>query len=289
MTNPEQRPQHDRGYYGAGWQQQHQPPLPPQQPAGAQALGTGPSAPPRPPRRAGDPTRAFAPGASAATVAGAAIAVVGLIAIQAVSGLIGLLGTSITVSPFQSYGGQSVILSFATGVFLSPFPFYAGAFLGLAFLTPITRRSPLPVVLLRAVLGGAAGTVALALVGVFTGAYGTIAAGPGRLVIDVVTAPLQRGVPLTAMLLATATVAWLWLGRPRRARPGPRAGMPGTVRPADAVPPATVQPPQPSSFAPQPPQQVAQQQGHQQGQPYPQQQPYGQQPPANPWGPPPAR
>ncbi|MFJ3384153.1 MULTISPECIES: hypothetical protein [unclassified Curtobacterium] len=131
--------------------------------------------------------------------------------------------------------------------------------------------------LLRAVLGGAAGTLALALVGVFTGAYAAVGAGPQRLVIDVVTSPIQRGIPLTAMLLATATATWLWLGRPRGARAGVGAaghaggarpgapGTPGTVRPADAVPPTSFGPPQ-----------------HAQQQP-------PQQPPANPWAPPPAR
>lgn len=193
-----------------------------------------------------DPTRAFAPGSSRPAVAGAAIAVVGVVAVQAVSGLAGMLGTSLYIGPFAFHGGQNIVLQFAVAVFLSPFPFYAGAFLTLAFLTPVTRRSPLPVVLLRAALGGAGGIVALALVGVFTGAYGAIDEGPRRLVVDVLTNPVQRGVPLTAMLLAAATVAWLWLGRPSAGR-APRPGTPGNVRPADAVPPAAFpqQPPRP--------------------------------------------
>ncbi|KQS08701.1 hypothetical protein DEJ13_05565 [Curtobacterium sp. MCLR17_007] len=201
----------------------------------------------------GDPTRAFAPGASREGTAGALIAVVGVLAVQAVSGLAGMLGTSLYIGPFAFHGGQNIVLEFATAVFVSPFPFYVGAFLTLAFLTPVTRRSPLPTVLLRAVLGGAGGTVALALVGVFTGAYGAVADGPRHLVTDVLTTPLQRGVPLTAILLAAATVAWLWLGRPRGSSrtSGRRAGAPGTtpgtVRPADAVPPPSFpqQPPRP--------------------------------------------
>lgn len=258
MSTPERRPQpDDRGYYGAGWQQQQQQQY--QQQPQHQQHGGGPAGggylPPRPPRRAGDPTRAFAPGASGAAVAGAAIAVVGVLAVQALSGLLGMIGTSLYVGPFSSYGGHNVVLSFATAVFLTPFPFYAGAFLALAFLTPITRRSPLPVVLLRAVLGGAAGTLALALVGVVTGAYGAVDAGPRRLLTDVLTSPLQRGVPLTAMLLAAATVAWLWLGRPRGRTGRPTSGTPGTVRPADAVPPATVQPQQQPTQQWAPPQQ----------------------------------
>ncbi|OIH97268.1 hypothetical protein [Curtobacterium sp. MCBA15_001] len=202
---------------------------------------------------AGDPTRPFAPGASREATAGALVAVVGVLAVQAVSGLAGMLGTSLYIGPFAFHGGQNIVLEFATAVFLSPFPFYLGTFLTLAFLTPVMRRSALPVVLLRAVLGGAGGTVALALVGVFTGAYGATGDGPRALVTDVLTNPVQRGVPLTAMLLAGVTVAWLWLGRPRAAA-GPAArragapGTPGTVRPADAVPPPAFgqqQPPRP--------------------------------------------
>ena len=311
MSNPgdPQRSQQDRGYYGAGWQQPapgpqaQQPPQQqaPQQPYGGGQYGApqygapqpgpaagqqfagqqyggpqygGPSgAPQRRPRAEADPRRAFAPGASVTNTAGALIAVVSLVLVEFVSGLIGLLGTSLVVHPFSSYGaGNSLLGGFVRGVFASPFPFYAGAFLALAFLTPIARRSPLPTVLLRAVLAGAAGTVALALVGVFTGSFGAVRYGGARLVIDVVTTPLQNGIPFTVLLLATSTAAWLWLGRPRGGRRAAGApGTPGTVRPADAVPPATVQT-APVQQQPQHPQQ-------------PQVPPYGgQQPPTNPWG-----
>ena len=306
-----QRSQQDRGYYGAGWQQpapgpqapQQQVPQQqvPQQPYGGGQYGApqygapqpgsaagqqfagqqyggpqygGPSgAPQRRQRVEADPRRAFAPGASVTNTAGALIAVVSLVLVEFVSGLIGLLGTSLVVHPFSSYGaGNSLLGGFVRGVFASPFPFYAGAFLALAFLTPIARRSPLPTVLLRAVLAGAAGTVALALVGVFTGSFGAVRYGGARLVIDVVTTPLQNGIPFTVLLLATSTAAWLWLGRPRGGRRAAGApGTPGTVRPADAVPPATVQT-APVQQQPQHPQQ-------------PQVPPYGgQQPPINPWG-----
>ncbi|SOC88300.1 hypothetical protein SAMN05660766_2001 [Curtobacterium sp. 314Chir4.1] len=290
MSNPgdPQRSQQDRGYYGAGWSQPapSQPapsqPAPPSQPGGPYATGPyatgsyapGPYQPPRPPRQQADPRRAWAPGASVTNTAGALIAVVSLVLVEFVSGMIGLIGTSLVVHPFSTYGtGDSLVSGFVTGVFLAPFPFYAGAFLSLAFLTPIARRSPLPTVLLRAVLAGAAGTVALALVGVFTGSVGAIRSGGARLVIDVFTTPLQNGVPFTVMLLATSTAAWLWLGRPRGGRRAPGApGTLGTVRPADAVPPATVQPPAPQHGVPQQPS-------------VPPAPPYGgQQPPANPWG-----
>ncbi|TDW73447.1 hypothetical protein EDF51_102278 [Curtobacterium sp. PhB25] len=315
MTNPGDS-QQDRGYYGAGWQQPAPPgpggaggSAPPyggqpggqppyggqpggqpvgQPPHGVQPTAGVPYAPPRPPRAPADPRRAFAPGASVNNTAGALIAVVSLVLVEFVSGIVGLIGTSLVVSPFAHYGaGASLVGSFIASVFLAPFPFYAGAFLALAFLTPIARRSPLPTVLLRAVLAGAAGTIALALVGVFTGAFGAITSGGSRLVIDVVTNPLRNGVPFTVMLLASATAAWLWLGRPRRNRgPAPTSGLPGTVRPADAVPPATVQP------GPQQPQQGPYGQGLVQPDPHgqyggqygAQPRPDQQQPPAAPWG-----
>ena len=298
MTNPGD-PQQQRGYYGAGWSQPAPPGPGGQQPGGQQPRGPvpqygrqpgagAPYAPPRPPRAPADPRRAFAPGASVTNTAGALIAVVALVLVEYVSGLFGLLGTSLVVSPFQHYGaGTSLLGSFTTSVFVAPFPYYAGAFLALAFLTPIDRRSPLPRLLLRVVLAGAAGTVALMLVGVFTGSFGAATAGGSKLVIDVLTRPLQNGLPFTVMLLATATAAWLWLGRPRRG-PGSSTtpGRPGTVRPADAVPPSTIQQ--------QPQQQPPAPYGQGRVQPDPHGQ-YGgqygagprsdqQQPPANPWG-----
>lgn len=262
-----QQSQQDRGYYGAGWSQPA-PPAGGQYGGGPSAGGApGPFAPPRPPRVPADPRRAFAPGASVTNTAGALIAVVSVVLVEFLSGLVGLLGTSLVVHPFASYGaGTSLLGSFVSGVFAAPFPFYVGAFLALAFLTPIARRSPLPTVLLRAVLAGAAGTIALALVGVFTGSFGAIRYGGGHLVMDAITSPIQRGVPFTVMLLATSTAAWLWLGRPRGGRRAPGApGTPGTVRPADAVPPATVQPVPPQQYGQQPP-------------------PSQPQPPSNPWG-----
>lgn len=281
----------DRGYYGAGWQQ----------PAPAPAAGPAPAppVPPQRPRAAQDPRRAFAPGASVANTTGALIAVVSVVLVEFASGLVGLLGAALVVSPFASYGaGNSLIGGFVHGVFLAPLPFHVGAFLALAFLLPVARRSPLPVILLRAVLAGAAGTLVLALVGVVTGAFGAVhGAGAARLVTSVVTVPLQAGLPLTLMLVATTTAAWLWLGRPRG---GARRslGAPGTFRQPDAVPTATVQGPAAH------PQQPPHQQPYQQQQPYPHHQPQaqgqppypqqgapygppaGQQPPVDPWGPP---
>lgn len=231
MTDPRDPRQQDRGYYGAGWQQPAPGPS-----------GHAPSAPRQRRARADDPRRAFAPGASLQNTTGALIAVVSVVVVQFLSGLVGLIGASFVVNPFATSGlGGSLVGGFVHGVFTAPLPFHVGAFLALAFLVPVARRSPLPVILLRAVLAGAAGTVALALVGVATGAFAAArGAGAARLVTSIVTAPLQSGLPLTLMLVATTTAAWLWLGRPRG---GARRtlGGPGTLRQPDAVPAATVQ------------------------------------------------
>jgi hypothetical protein len=158
------------------------------------------------------------PGASTLATTGAALTVVSVVLVEFLAGLIGLLGTSTIVGPFRSHGGTSLVEAFVQTVFVARFPYYLVAFLVLAFLVPVVPRAPLPVVLLRAVLAGAAGIVALALVGVATGAYAAVRQGSpgqgfGRLLVDVVTTPLQLGLPMTLMLVGSATAAWLWLGR----------------------------------------------------------------------------
>jgi len=237
-------------------------------------------------RPAGDPRRAVAPGASVANTTSALIAVVSIVLVEFVSGLASLVGTTLVVHPFGNAGtGASLLGSFVTGVFTAPLPYYLVTFLALAFLTPIARRSPLPTVLVRALLAGAAGTVALVLVGMATALVdlGRPGAG-GRTVAAVVTGPLANGVPFTLMLLGTATVAWLWTGRPGGARPGARGGSGrlGTVRPADAVPSATVQQPGQAWGQPQPGRRPAPQPGAQAWPQQAPQEPWGQQDPQQP-------
>ncbi|PYY33406.1 hypothetical protein [Curtobacterium sp. MCBD17_030] len=163
-------------------------------------------------------TSVLAPEVSIVATTGAAITVVSVVLVEFLAGLIGLLGTSTIVGPFRSHGGTSLIEAFVQNVFVARSPFALAAFLALAFLVPVVPRAPLPAVLLRTVLAGAAGTVALALVGIVTGAHdalqqGSVGQGLGRLLVDVVTTPLQLGLPMTLMLLGSATAAWLWLGR----------------------------------------------------------------------------
>lgn len=248
-----------------GTEQQWRRPRPGQQAAGAPGAGWAPPA--RQPRKPADPSAAFAPGVAPANVVSAAIAVLGVFALQIVIALAFLIGDSAIQStiPDSSPGepfGRFLDYGVAQG-----FPFMVGAFLVLVFLAPVMRRSPLPVVLLRAVLAGAGGTVALAVVGVFTAAvHAASETDSTYFVTDVVSTPLGVGIEFTAMLLGTAAVAWLWLGRPRSApRPTPAAGRPGTMPPADAVPPATVQ--QRAQQSSQPPAAQVPPMPQQQGQP----------------------
>jgi hypothetical protein len=188
--------------------------------------GGGPGAAPTPSVRVPMRGGLVAPGASRAATTGAAITVVSVVVVEFLAGAVGLLGTSTIIGPFRTHGGTSLVEAFVQSVFVARFPFYLAAFLVLAFLVPVVPRAPLPVVLLRAVLAGAAGTLAVALVGVVTGLSAvlqqrSLGQGLGRLLVDVVTTPLQIGLPLTLMLLGTATTAWLLLGRPRASRPGP--------------------------------------------------------------------
>jgi multisubunit Na+/H+ antiporter MnhC subunit len=147
--------------------------------------------------------------------------------------------------------GYVPLQGFFDSWFFSPFPFYAGAFAAMAFLTPIVRRSALPIVLLRAVLAGAGGTIVLMIVGVFTGVTKAVQQhDPTWILTDIVTDPIAQGISDTAILVAAAVATWLWLGRPGGARrPFATPGMPGTVRPPDAVPPATVPQNRPQPYA----------------------------------------
>ncbi|PYY40166.1 hypothetical protein [Curtobacterium sp. MCPF17_046] len=189
-----------------------------------------------PPRSHADPAPAapvraavVAPGASPLATTGAALTVVSVVLVEFVAGLVGLVGTSTIVGPFRSHGGTSLVEAFVQSVFVTRFPFHLAAFLVLAFLAPVVPRVPLPVVLLRVLLAGAGGTLALALVGLVHGlaeaaGQGTVGQALGRLLVDAVTTPVQIGLPLALMLLGSSTVAWLWLGRARRRPAGaPRA------------------------------------------------------------------
>ncbi|PZF56861.1 hypothetical protein DEI92_13830 [Curtobacterium sp. MCBD17_034] len=138
---------------------------------------------------------------------------------------------------------------------LDPLAFYVVAFVVLAFLTPVTRRSPLPTIVLRAIVAGAAGTVGIMVVGVFEGFVHAVSELDWTyLLTDILTDPLSRGVEYTALTITACTLVWLWSGRPgRRGRTG-RPGMPGMVPPADAVPVATIPPQAPTwqAVAPRP-------------------------------------
>jgi hypothetical protein len=243
--------------YGAQPQQPQQPQpygAPPQQQYGAPQQPGGPQqqyGPPQGysgyaprPRRTPDPSKPISPGVSAAGFRAAAIAIGLVAAVLLVSSLLSFLGNlSYQGATEADSSGYVPLKAFFDNWLFSPFPFYAGAFAAFAFLTPIVRKSALPVVLLRAVLAGAGGTIILMVVGVFTGFTKAVQQNdPTWILTDIVTDPIAQGIQDTAMLAAAAVATWLWLGRPgaRRRMPVATPGMPGTVPPADAVPPATV-------------------------------------------------
>lgn len=266
MTNPDdQRPgaRPNPGYYGAGWSGgSNGQPQQPRIPQAAPGAGYG-WVPPRPERRPASPTAPFAPGASGPTSVAAAIAVGGVAAVLLLQQVVWVIGAAVSSGPYNYQGVLGRV--FIGGWLLTPLAWYIGAFLVLAFLAPIGRRSPLPTVLLRAVLGGAGGTIALVVVGLFAGFAQAIRTNQWGLVVSTaVTGPISSGITYTALLLGAATAAWLWMGRPARRRAPAAPGMPGTVPPADAVPPATVpqQPQQQQQWVP--PQQSAPQQAPQQ-------------------------
>jgi hypothetical protein len=155
-------------------------------------------------------------GASREGVLSAAVAVGVLLVVKFAVSLLQLLGNAIAYDPSLYANG---FLASPVGLFLGsfvlyPFFFYLVAFAVLAFATPILRRTPLAVVLGRALAAGAAGTIALALAGIVTG---VVIAGSTKnavaIPLYVVFIPLSTGVQLTAILVAGAAVARVWLRR----------------------------------------------------------------------------
>ncbi|PZE73607.1 hypothetical protein [Curtobacterium sp. MCBD17_019] len=200
--------------------------------------------------RRSSPTSVFARERSGAGVAAAALAIAVVAAVLLVSSLSEFLGT-LSYAGAMDFGDEGFTGTplgyFLVTWLLDPLAFYVVAFVVLAFLTPVTRRSPLPTIVLRAIVAGAAGTVGIMVVGVFEGFVHAVSELDWTyLLTDILTDPLSRGVEYTALTITACTLVWLWSGRPgRRGRPG----MPGMVPPADAVPVATIPPQAPAWHA----------------------------------------
>ncbi|ARC56474.1 hypothetical protein AS850_05225 [Frondihabitans sp. 762G35] len=155
-------------------------------------------------------------GASRESVLAAAVAVGVLLVVKFAVSLVQLLGNAIAYDPSLYANGflASPVGLFLGSLVLYPFFFYLVAFAVLAFATPILRRTPLAVVLGRALVAGAAGTIALALAGIVTGvAMAASTRNAVAIPLYVVFIPLSTGVQLTAILVAGAAVARVWLRR----------------------------------------------------------------------------
>jgi len=141
-----------------------------------------------------------------------------------------------SVTAFPSGFAATPVGQFLGSFVFYPFPFYVVAFVVLLVVRPLETAAPLATVLRRALVAGAAGTLALAVVGVVPGVLLSQSGGTwANLVLYVTTIPLAAGVVDTALLVVGAVVAWLWA---RREGDDPAGAQPE----ADARPQAVVEP-----------------------------------------------
>ena len=143
-----------------------------------------------------------------------------------VLGLLTMIGAAIgySVTAFPSGFAATPVGQFLGSFVLYPFPFYLVAFVVLLLVRPLETAAPLATVLRRALVAGAAGTAALAVVGIVPGVLLSQSGGTwANLVLYLTTIPLTAGVADTALLLVGAVLAWLWA---RREGDDPRGGRP---------------------------------------------------------------
>jgi hypothetical protein len=153
-------------------------------------------------------------------------------------GLLAMVGAAVgfSVTAFPSGFAATPVGQFLGSFVFYPFPFYVVAFVVLLVVRPLETAAPLATVLRRALVAGAAGTLALAVVGVVPGVLLSQSGGTwANLVLYVTTIPLAAGVVDTALLVVGAVVAWLWA---RREGDDPAGAQPE----ADARPQAVVEP-----------------------------------------------
>ncbi|KQR43736.1 hypothetical protein ASF82_08860 [Frigoribacterium sp. Leaf164] len=158
-------------------------------------------------------------------------------------GLLAMVGAAVgfSVTAFPSGFAATPVGQFLGSFVFYPFPFYVVAFVVLLVVRPLETAAPLATVLRRALVAGAAGTLALAVVGVVPGVLLSQSGGTwANLVLYVTTIPLAAGVVDTALLVVGAVLAWLWA---RREGDDPAGADPE----ADARPEAVVVPPTPTS------------------------------------------
>ncbi|ROS48435.1 hypothetical protein [Frigoribacterium sp. PhB24] len=145
----------------------------------------------------------------------AATALVVVLVARFVLGLVALVGSAVgfSVTAFPSGFVATPVGQFLGSFVFYPFPFYVAAFVVLAAVRPLTPRSDLRTVVRNAVVAGIVGTVALAVVGIVPGIVLSISGGTWvNLALYLTTIPLSAGIVDTALLVAGAVLARLWLG-----------------------------------------------------------------------------
>ncbi|KQS15767.1 hypothetical protein [Frigoribacterium sp. Leaf186] len=130
-------------------------------------------------------------------------------------GLVALVGSAVgfSVTAFPSGFVATPVGQFLGSFAFYPFPFYVASFVVLVAVRPLTPRSDLRTVVRHATVAGVVGTVALAVVGVVPGIVLSISGGTWvNLALYLTTIPLSAGIVDTALLVAGAVLARLWLG-----------------------------------------------------------------------------
>jgi len=126
-------------------------------------------------------------------------------------GLVALVGSALgySVTPWPSDFTATPVGQFLGSFVLYPFPFYVVAFGVLLLVRPVEADLSLPRVLRHGLVAGAAGTVALAVVGVVPGVAASLSGGTWvNLALYLTTIPLSAGVVDTALLLVGVVLAW---------------------------------------------------------------------------------
>jgi hypothetical protein len=126
-------------------------------------------------------------------------------------GLAALVGSALgySVTPWPSDFTATPVGQFLGSFVLYPFPFYLVAFVVLLLVRPVDPDLPLPRVLRHGLVAGAAGTVALAIVGIVPGVAASLSGGTWvNLALYLTTIPFAAGVVDTALLLVGVVLAW---------------------------------------------------------------------------------
>jgi len=126
-------------------------------------------------------------------------------------GLAALVGSALgySVTPWPSDFTATPVGQFLGSFVLYPFPFYLVAFVVLLLVRPVDAGLSLPRALRHGLVAGAAGTVALALVGIVPGVAASLSGGTWvNLALYLTTIPFAAGVVDTALLLVGVVLAW---------------------------------------------------------------------------------